>query len=889
MQLMKPPFAPNKFAHPDDWTWDIEANDLLNERTIDYTASPYKLKGNFAMHCVVFENHFTGEIIGFHDGPTYVFDGREYNETIGNETYTLKDYQVVEYTHRPMKDLKDFILKTKFRRLVAHNQISYDLLAIKLMYGIDYKIGHEVRDGGLTTFTSDTWGGNKLAIWDTLPLSKCLNPDRYGGHSLDKLASGGMSEKVQFRKHLHVDVRFKHFAADMLYYCIFDVKSNTEVYFGLMDGSKNKIDHKTPGPNLNDRAELMKWVSAIKLEHNVAEIITRQEHRGFHFNRDLAHKALDELDKMMEERRVKVEPLLPKRPATQVFMKNYTPPVTQFKKNGEISAHMEKFIAKHEGVYDPETRSVAMLGNVYSLPLEAGVPLITEMDATIDDTTHIKNWLVSLGWNPSEYKEKDLSVDSKKNKRTPEQFRVAVERYVEETLASAFKEDRLAHLWPNRRPIDRNLVDAMLERGGRGLKVLSNPSFTKGQDKDMCPDLERISEQFPFAKDVVEYLTYKHRRNSILGGGVDWDDPEEEPEKGYISNVREDGRIPTPADTCGAATSRFKHRSVANVPRVTSLYGKELRALFGVDKGYFQIGYDFDSLEARIESAYCDRYDAADRAYCKSLMMEKPFDVHTMMAKAISAIIGRDFGRSPAKNVKYGCTYGAQAAKVAKTIGSDLQTGTQVYEAFWDAAFPLKMLKEQLQKEWEANGKKYIIGIDGRRVPTRSAHAILNSLFQSGGVICAKRAMVIHDVLLKKEGLSVDFFLDDWKNATFCQQMIAYHDEAQLEASASMFKFKAFSYASIGFTAFDDKDALKEADKQLKALCQAHKDAMLESDGEVWSDISHNDKGFYVAYCKAGVLAVESVSLAGQFYSTNLVPVDLTAGYIVEKSWAGCH
>lgn len=876
MNLIKPPFQPNPFAKEGDYSWDIEANDLLNERTIDYTASPYKLKGNFAMHCVVFENHFTGEIIGFHDGPAYVFDGREYNETIDNETYTLKDYQAVEYTHRPMKDLKEFILQTKFRRLVAHNQISYDLLAIKLMYGIDYKIGHEVRDGGLTTFTSDTWGGNKLAIWDTLPLSKCLNPDRRGGHSLDKLASGGVSEKVQFRKHLHVDVRFKHFAADMLYYCIFDVKSNTEVYFGLMDGSKNKIDHKTPGPNLNDRSELMKWVSAIKLEHNVAEIITRQEHRGFYFNRDLAHKALDELDKMMEERRVKVEPLLPKRPATQVFMKNYTPPVTQFKKNGEISAHMEKFIAKHEGVYDPETRSVAMLGNVYSLPLEAGVPLITEMDATIDDTTHIKNWLVSLGWNPSEYKEKDLTVDAKKEKLSLPKLEESIDRYLDQTYSTSFRGDRLVHFeqlkvteHSSKQFVRDQIMRRVTERKG-AFKVLTNPSFTKGQDKDMCPDLERISEQFPFAKDVVEYLTFKHRRNSILGGGVDWDDPEEEPEKGYISNVREDGRIPTPADTCGAATSRFKHRSVANVPRVTSLYGKELRALFGVDKGYFQIGYDFDSLEARIESAYCDRYDAADRAYCKSLMMEKPFDVHTMMAKAISAIICSDFGRSPAKNVKYGCTYGAQAAKVAKTIGSSLEVGTQVYEAFWDAAFPLKMLKEQLQKEWEANGKKYIIGIDGRRVPTRSAHAILNSLFQSGGVICAKRAMVIHDVLLKKEGLSVDFFLDDWKNATFCQQMIAYHDEAQLEVSASEVSFKRFA---------------------TKEEAQSFKDSELATTGKIWSDISHASKGggVFVAYCKAGVLAVTAVSLAGKFYSTDLVPVDLTAGYILGNSWASCH
>jgi len=883
------PFMKKPWAKADDWTWDIEATNLLNEETIDYQASPYKLLPSYSTHCVVFQNHVSGEIVAFHGGEKYVFDGREYSETIEGCVYTLAEgYEPVEYTHRPMAELKGFIQNTKFNRLVAHNQISYDLLAMKAVYGFDYSIGDEIKDGGLTTWTKDKWAGKPLSIFDTLVVSKCLNPDRYGGHSLDKLAAGGTSEKFKFRKEVHVSERFKHFAADMLYYCIFDVKANTEVYNMLIE---------TYG--LDSMQEFQKWASALKLEHAVAELITRQEHRGFWFDMKKAEAALTKLDAMMEERRVKVEPLLPPRPATKKFMGDYTPPAKQFKLNGELNAHMEKFIAKHGGVVDG--RKLMMFGNEYDLPLPAEVPLKTHMPAEIGNTTHIKNWLVSLGWHPNEYKEKDLTVDDKKNKLDSEKLLIKINRYIDETFESAFKTHRLEHLeglgvTPKS---GKDFVRRqMLKRAERqGLKVLSNPSFTVGADKEMCPDLERITEQFPFTKDIVEYLTFKHRRNSILGGGQDWEDPEEEPEKGYMAGVRPDGRIATPADTCGAATSRFKHRKVANVPRVTSLFGKELRELFGVDKGFFQIGYDFDSLEARVESAYCYMYDAHDKAYCKSLMLEKPFDVHTMMAKAISKIIGTDFGRSPAKNVKYGCTYGAQAAKVAKTIGSSIEVGTQVFEAFWDAAFPLKMLKDALQKQWEANGKKFIYGIDGRRVPTRSAHAILNSLFQSGGVICAKRAMVLHDRKLKAEGLSVDFFLDDWKNKTFCQQMIAYHDEAQLEATASLFKFKSFTYESIGFTASDDKDAQKGADKKLKAFCQEYKDKMLAETGEVWSDISHNDRGFYVAYCRAGVLATDAVREAGQFYAAPegidaaVAPVllDLTAGYIVERSWAGCH
>jgi hypothetical protein len=626
----------------DDWTWDIEGTGLLDDN-IDYTKSPYRLKQQYAHHCYVFENHRTGEIVAFHNGQKYEFDGREYVEEIGGEVYELKEYVPLDYTHYPLSAFKGWLKEQRIGKLIAHNQITFDLVAVKLFEGIDFSIGMERKEGGLTTWEADKWDGQKINFVDTLVYSKCLNPDRYGGHSLDKLSEGLSIRKIAFRKHMHESVRFQHFAADMLYYCIYDVKSNTMVYRDLFEKY-----------NLNDRTEFMKWVSALQLEKGIAELISRQQHRGFHFDRDLAYKNLDELDALMEERRIRVEPMLPPRPATQAFMKDFTPPKKQFKQDLSLSTLMEKFIAKHNGVMI-EDRKVEMFGNVWDLPL-APEPMVTTMRATIDDTTHIKNWLVGLGWQPSEYKEKDITVDTKKNKLPTDKLEISIGKYVDQTFELEFKQDRLEHLGYYKSIKPEMLKQKLMDKANRSLKVLTNPSFTKGQDKEMCPDLDRISAQFPFAKDVVEYLTYKHRRNSILGGGADWDDPEEEPEKGYLAGVREDGRIATPADTCGAATSRFKHRKVANIPRVTSLFGEQLRALFGVSEGYFQIGYDFDSLEARIESAYCWQYDEELKGYCKSLMLDKPNDVHTKMAQAISAIIGREFGRAPAKNVKYGLT-----------------------------------------------------------------------------------------------------------------------------------------------------------------------------------------------------------------------------------------
>lgn len=1101
------------------FTFDIESNNLLNDESVDYLASPYRLKDSFAMHCIVCESHDTGEIIAFHDGDKYLFDGRPYVETDGKYEYRLEEYEHLEYTHFPLKDFPDFVNGTgkfkgnsnyKITKVVGHNIINFDLLAIKLFFKLNYSVKY------------NTWGNSNIEICDTMILSKTLNPDRFGGHSLAELSKkAGGDVKIDFRKNIPETERFRTFAADMLYYCIYDNKANTAVFRYLME----------------EWGDYSKWSEPFNLEQRVADIITRQEHRGFAFNMKQAEDNIRDLDARMEACRLEAEPVLPPKPATKGYLKSFIPPKLQFKKNGEPSSNMIKFAEKHSGelVQKEDGWWLFALGKEFKLPIPAEEPICDPtVPATLDDTTHIKNWLVGLGWSPSEYKDKDITLKSgTKIKKDEAQMEKAIRDYVDQTLASNFCQDRCDHLECTPETLEWKLRDRIAKAKGRGVKVLTNPSFTKGQEKDICPNLEALGEKFPYATQIVQYLTYKHRRNSILGGGADWEEDEEDYDKGYLAAVRADGRIPTPAATCDAATSRMKHRLVANIPRVTSLYGYEMRNLFGVEvPKYFQIGYDFDSLEAKIESHYCVpmdaqaltrkgwvgyhdlkegdeilgynaetglkewtkvkgkvfyknsktfeikgkshtyratadhrwyvntrskgntyvpkvrttaelctgdniicnapfnmeqdqvnsltsvqqgkwdvpwvervvnmshaervaflegfliadgywhehkqkpvwrwaqnpgelfeaaltasylvhggnisvafntkeqkvkvatlanrshipvqsltieewgvedvwcpqtelgtwvmrqkdcititgncwRYEQEPHEYCNALLLEKPNDVHTMMARRISDTIGRKFERSPAKSVKYGITYGAQAAKVAKTIGSDMYTGQLVYDAFWEAAKPLALLKERLHDFWVKTGKKYILGIDGRKVPTRSAHAILNSLFQSGGVICAKRAMVIYDDLIEEEGLAVDFFVDDWKNKSFVQQMIAYHDEAQLEVTRDLVHFKWFSKESLGWTQVDDPEEQKKIDKECLDKVNAWKEEEEKRTGKIWANVHESPKGgWFTAYSRAGELASIAVNKAGEYYNLN---VPLTAGYDVGSSWSTCH
>lgn len=828
--------------------YDLEATNLLNADSVDYTASPYKLKDSFKVHCEVFIDVDTMQ--------EYIF--------VGEECWKIKDFLLEHCTE-----------------LIAHNCISYDDMVNLAMFGILIEIGvFEGEKGKFYSLNRDSLCGKPFTLTDTLVLSKTLNPTRVS-HSLDYFGRLVGDPKIDWRaKAIELGLiesnapkgaEFLQYHPEMLVYNKQDCYTGIKVWKFL----------------LKEWGE-WDWDEAYQLEKAVAEIITYQEHRGFFFDKEKAVEYVRDLDAKMEALKAIVEPLIPPKPIGKTAAKEFIPPKNQFKQDTTPSAHIVKWLAKHDSKVeqDEEGYFATIFGTTYRLPIPQE-PIVKEIPSSIRDTTHIKGWLVTMGWNPSQYKERDLSVDSRKQKLSLEKYVEAVERYIEQTMNSPFKEDRMEHLGVK----DEASMRKKLLKNDHlkwPMKVLTNPTLTVGVEKEIDPKLLEMKDKFAHAEDVSNYLTYSHRRNSILGGNVDPDDEEEEAEKGWLSveRIDQDHRIPTPADTCGAASSRFKHRLVANIPRVTSLYGKEMRSLFGVDTkaGYVQIGYDFDGLEARIEGHYCWKYDDENKSYCASLLGEKPNDVHTLTAKKISEVIGQIFGRTPAKSVKYACSYGAQGAKVAKTVGCSVELGHKIKDAFWEAAKPLALLAEKLTMYWENQGqKKFIPGLDGRKVPTRSKSALINFLFQSAGVISAKRAMVIHDRKLKKEGLWVNFWTEDWKNKNFCQQLIAYHDESQLEVKRQQMTWKVFKFD--GPLEIEIDGEMKQS-PQAEAAEKAAKDFKKAQTDKIWSDVGHTDNAYYVGYCRAGELAVEAVNEAGAYYKLN---VPLTAGYMLGTNWATCH
>lgn len=678
--------------------FDIEANSLLDSTSLDYSKYPFRLKDTFKVHCIVFKDMDTGKIAKLHGD---------------------------KLTEQRVKRIL-----SKATELVAHNGINYDLPVLSLYFNVDYHVGSGDDD-------PSTLMGREIKLVDTIVTSRVLWPDRPSGHSLKEWGKRLGNLKGDYGQK---ESAWEEFNQEMLEYCVQDVHVTHQVYDALQK-EQGEWD----------------WSKALWMEQAICEVVWRQEHFGYGFDKEKAEYVVKDLNEKLADIEARVEPLLPPKKMSKTNEKKYIPPKNQFKKNGELSSHMVRFIENHgAAVVEKEGREwLEIYGQTLALPLETGKPVIDTEPMTLANQDDLKQYLVSLGWRPTTWGEKDLTVDSSKQKVKREQYQKRVERYCEETALSEFKKYRLEPFKVKSvNDLYKKLIDANTDRP---VRVLTAPKYTVDTEKTVCPNLEKMGEQVSFVKDVVYWLTYRHRRNSVLSPNG----------TGFLAQPRVDidGRIQTPAITCGAATSRFQHKICANISRPTSIYGAPLRELFTVAKNTYQIGCDAAGLEARVEAHYTKPFPEGEQ-YAQDLLGEKPNDIHSVNARKMNV------SRDVAKTLKYAVSYGAQPPKIAKQMDWPLSQAQQTFDDFWQAASPLAMLKEKLSAYWRRN--KFIPAIDGRQLKARSEHSLVNLLFQSCGVIVMKKAAVMLDRWLQEEGLLFNPFKDsDFTGKA--AEMIHYH------------------------------------------------------------------------------------------------------------------
>ena len=133
-------------------------------------------------------------------------------------------------------------------------------------------------------------------------------------------------------------------------------------------------------------------------------------------------------------------------------------------------------------------------------------------------------------------------------------------------------------------------------------------------------------------------------------------------------------------------------------------------------------------------------------------------DIHTFNQK-LAGLESRD----QAKTFIFALIYGAGDRKLGSVVGGSATEGRRLRQHFFDNKPSFKTLGDKVRR---ASTKKYLKGLDGRKIFIRHPHASLNTLLQGGGSIVMKRALAILDSLLSLQSLDAKFVAnihDEWQ------------------------------------------------------------------------------------------------------------------------------
>lgn len=252
---------------------------------------------------------------------------------------------------------------------------------------------------------------------------------------------------------------------------------------------------------------------------------------------------------------------------------------------------------------------------------------------------------------------------------------------------------------------------------------------------------------------IKEYLMIQKRIGQAAEG-----------DKAWLRYVAEDGAIHGSVNPNGAVTGRATHAfpNLAQIPGVRSPYGEQCRAAFGAEhhigtdgKPWVQAGIDASGLELRCLAHFMARFDNGE--YANEILNG---DIHTKNQMAAELPT-----RDNAKTFIYGFLYGAGDEKIGQIVGAGKERGKQLKTKFLENTPAIAALRESITQtlvksstwvggenrvEWK---RRWIKGLDGRKVHVRSPHAALNTLLQSAGALICKLWIVKTEEMLVEKGL----------------------------------------------------------------------------------------------------------------------------------------
>ncbi|ARK07459.1 thermostable DNA polymerase I [Sphingobium phage Lacusarx] len=328
----------------------------------------------------------------------------------------------------------------------------------------------------------------------------------------------------------------------------------------------------------------------------------------------------------------------------------------------------------------------------------------------------------------------------------------------------------------------------------------------KGNVKANDVILRRIIDRFPVAEPLADLMALNKLMGQLADGSQAW-----------LKQVDEDGFIHAYVNPCGAVTTRATHSfpNLAQVPAIKSKkakldditfdgmltpgatvmwkgvtpaivskvkgdevglkllglrggWGIESRSLFTVPEGFLLTGSDLAGIELRCLAHRMAQYDGG--AYGKVLLEG---DIHSEN-QSLAELDSRD----TAKTFIYAFLYGAGDEKIGSIVNPlapphiQAKIGKELKARFLRNLPALNKVIRDIQRQAK---RKYITGIDGRRLFVRSSHAALNTDLQGMGATIANWWLIFIEDMLNDAGLQYGWDGD----YTFCAWV---HDEVQIAA-----------------------------------------------------------------------------------------------------------
>lgn len=265
---------------------------------------------------------------------------------------------------------------------------------------------------------------------------------------------------------------------------------------------------------------------------------------GVQFDKDAAEALVVRIDGMMRSIEEEVEPKLPPRKLKKSEQKDYTIPAKPFKKNGELSAHMLNFIAKHgHRVWDAGDGKLHWIDEQLHT-IEGGRELPATMPMKLGNQDDLKDWFISEHkWKPSLWN---------------------------------FKKDTRG------KPV----------RDDKGKLIQTSPKMQ--ENKKLCPNLEAL--QGPLVSQVVLWLSLRNRKSVVEGWLEDerlaYDTRLSAGFAGFTSTYRLKHTVCVNVPKAEEGV----------------VLGKEMRSLFTAREGRRLVGFDAVALENRVEAHYVYKY-----------------------------------------------------------------------------------------------------------------------------------------------------------------------------------------------------------------------------------------------------------------------------------------